>query len=130
MPLQLWENRKEKKLDPALFSSKAEEFAQKISHEAKGTTNKGTQLRKFFDEILRLDTLAQNGNADWNILLPQVHMLVAKAAYAQGRKLVSESFVRHIREGVNQIEDKADLHVFSSHMEAFMGFYKLHNEEN
>lgn len=127
MALQLWKDRKQKKLDPELFSTQAEEFARQISNEATRTINKGTQLRKFFDEILRLKTLAQTTGADWNLILPQVHMVTAKVAYAKGRNLVSQSFVNHVREGVEQIETEEDLRVFSNHMEAFMGFYKMYN---
>ncbi len=128
MTLQLWEDRAEKKLDPMLFSTKAEEFAKRINDDSSRTVNKGTQLRKFFDEILRLNTLAQARGADWNLILPQVHMVIAKAAYAQGRKLVSQSFVTHVREGISQVETPEDLRVFCNHMEAFIGFYKMYNQ--
>lgn len=128
MALVLWKNREQKELDPELFSTKAEAFARQISGEASRTINKGTQLRKFFDEILRLNTLAQAQDADWNLILPQVHMVIAKTAYAQGRKLVSQSFVNHVRQGIEQIEAPEDLRIFSNHMEAFMGFYKMYNQ--
>ena len=128
MTLKLWKDREQKKLDPQLFSTIAEEFAKKINDESSRSTNKGTQLRKFFDEILRLNTLAQAKDADWNLLLPQVHMVIAKTAYAQGRKLVSQSFVNHVRQGIEQVETPEDLRIFSNHMEAFMGFYKMYNQ--
>ncbi len=125
MELKLWKDREQKTLDPHLFSTQAEAFASQISNEAGRSLNKGTQLRKFFDEILRLNTLAQAKDADWNLILPQVHMVIAKAAYAQGRKLVSKGFVDHIRQGIEQVEEPADLMVFTNHMEAFMGYYKM-----
>ncbi len=128
MTIELWKDRAEKKLDPELFSKQAEAFALKISGEATSKTNKGTQLRKFFDEILRLNTLAQAKDADWNLILPQVHMVIAKTAYAKGRNLVSQSFVNHVREGIEQVESPEDLRIFSNHMEAFMGFYKMYNQ--
>lgn len=128
MTLQLWKDPVEKKLDPTLFSTLAEEFARQINQESSRSTNKGTQLRKFFDEILRLNTLAQARDSDWNLILPQVHMLIAKVAYARGRKLVSQSFVDHVREGIAQVENPEDLKVFCNHMEAFMGFYKMYNQ--
>ena len=128
MTLQLWKDPVEKKLDPTLFSTQAEEFARQINQEASRSTNKGTQLRKFFDEILRLNTLAQARDADWNLILPQVHMLIAKVAYARGRNLVSQSFVDHVRQGITQVETPEDLKVFCNHMEAFMGFYKMYNQ--
>lgn len=55
-----------------------------------------------------------------------VHMLVAKAAYAEGRKLVSNEFVGFIRYSVEQIGTQKDLEVFVNFFEAFMGFYRLH----
>ena len=128
MTLQLWKDPVKKILDPRLFSTEAEEFARQINQEADRSANKGTQLRKFFDEILRLNTLAQAKDADWNLILPQVHMIIAKVAYAKGRKLVSQSFVNHVREGIEQVETPEDLRVFSNHMEAFMGFYKMYNQ--
>lgn len=129
MTLQLWKDPVEKKLDPTLFSTQAEEFARKISNEATWKMNKSTQLRKFFDEILRLNTLAQARDADWNLILPQVHMVIAKSAYAQGRELVSQSFVKQIREGIEQVETPEDLRVFTNHLEAFIGFYKMFEEQ-
>ncbi len=125
MELKLWKDPEAKTLDPHLFSTQAEEFARQISGEARGQMNKGTQLRKFFDEILRLNTLAQAKDADWNLILPQVHMVIAKAAYARGRNLVSDGFVDRIRQGIGQVEEPADLMIFTNHMEAFMGYYKM-----
>lgn len=130
MTLELWEDRAEKKLDPTLFSTKADEFAQQIFEDSKRskTMNKGTQLRKFFDEILRLNTQAQIPGADWNLILPQVHMVIAKTAYAHGRSLVSRSFVDHMRQGIEQIETPEDLRIFTNHLEAFTGYYKMYNQ--
>lgn len=59
-----------------------------------------------------------------------VHMLTAKAAYAQGRELISQSFMDFIRDSVDQIEDRKDLNLFSNFFEAFMGFYRLHGPSN
>jgi CRISPR-associated protein Csm2 len=128
MTLELWKDRAERKLDPTLFSTKAQDFAQQISREASSKMNKGTQLRKFFDEILRLNTQAQLPGADWNLILPQVHMVIAKTAYAYGRDLVSKSFVDHMRQGIEQIETQEDLRIFTNHLEAFTGFYKMYNK--
>lgn len=123
--LTLWKNSEQKILDPLLFSKTADQLAQEIGNEDRNK-NKGTQLRRFFDEILRLDSLAQAQDADWNIILPRVHMIVAKVAYAKGRNLVTDSFVTLIREGIDQIHSKEDLRVFTSFLEAFMGFYKMY----
>jgi len=52
-------------------------------------------------------------------------MLVAKTAYAQGRKLVTKTFVDLMKDGISQIDSKNDLRVFANFLEAFMGFYKV-----
>jgi len=128
----LWKDREKGLVDPLLFSEIAEKFAREIAGEGKKgrNLNKGTQLRRFFDEIVRLQSQAkclhENDTEKWANLLPYVHMLVAKAAYAEGRKLVSASFVSLIKSGINQIEVPRDLNVFANFFESFMGFYKLY----
>jgi len=124
----LWKDREKGLIDPLLFSETAEKFAREIGGEGKKgrNLNKGTQLRRFFDEIVRLQSQAKNDAEKWSNLLPYIHMLVSKAAYAEGRKLVSSSFVNLIKSGINQIETPRDLNVFTNFFESFMGFYKLY----
>jgi len=124
----LWLDKGKKQVDPRMFSTKAEEMAKAIGRED-NRKNKSTQLRRFFDELLRINTRAQSENDDWNITQPLVHMMVAKVAYAQGRGLVTESFVDVMRSGITKIDDKDDLQVFTSFLEAFMGFYKLYRPQ-
>lgn len=123
--IELWKDKDKKLLDPELFSIKADEIAKKIGNEDE-KKNKSTQLRRFFDEITRLNTQAQADGADWNMILPHVHMLVAKTAYAQGRNLVTQSFVDLMKSGITQTKEKDDLQVFANFLEAFMGFYKVY----
>jgi CRISPR-associated protein Csm2 len=125
--IDLWKDRDKKLLDPELFSTKAEQLAKSIGDEDK-RKNKSTQLRRFFDEINRLNTQAQTDteNLNWNMILPRVHMVVAKTAYAQGRNLVTPSFVNLVKESINQIKEKDDLQVFANFLESFMGFYKVY----
>lgn len=125
MALQLWKDKENRELDPLLFSAIADEKAKAISSED-NRKNKGTQLRRFFDEIVRLNGQAQQRNAEFYLILPQLHMMIAKVAYAKGRKLVTESFVDLMRGGINQIKDKDDLKVFTNFLESFMGFYKAY----
>jgi len=127
--ITLWKDEKERLLDPALFSIEADRIAQEISEDGKRDKkekNKSTQLRRFFDEIIRLNSQAQAEGAEWKTILPHVHMLVAKTAYAQGRDLVTKSFVDLIKSGIAQIKEKDDLQVFANFLESFMGFYKVY----
>jgi len=123
--IKLWKDHDKKKIDPELFSKTADKLAQKIGHEDR-RKNKGTQLRRFFDEIVRLNSQAQAEESDWDLILPLVHMVVAKAAYAQGRNLITQSFMDLIKDGISQVKEKDDLQVFTNFLESFMGFYKLY----
>jgi CRISPR-associated protein Csm2 len=127
--IKLWKDKNERLLDPELFSVLADKTAEEISEDGKRDRkekNKSTQIRRFFDEVIRLNAQAQSDDADWNMILPHVHMLVAKTAYAQGRDLVTQSFVDLIKSGISQIKEKEDLQVFANFLESFMGFYKVY----
>ncbi len=131
--ITLWKDRDRKIIDPILYSDIAEEMAKQMKedHNNNRRVNKRTQIRKFYDEVIRLDTEAKkiSMNTDrekWDNILPMVHMLVAKAAYARGRDLVSQNFSNFIRSSVKQVKDPADLSVFANFFEAFMGFYRLY----
>ena len=130
--IKLWLDKDKGRLDPKLFSVKAEELAKQIGTEGRKdrNKNKNSQIRRYFDEIVRLNTLAQEKDKDdeWMQykVLPQVHMLVAKVVYAQGRNLVTQSFVDMMKSGIEQIENRKDMQVFTNFLESFMGYYKMH----
>jgi CRISPR-associated protein Csm2 len=131
--ITLWKDKDNKIIDPTLFSSKAETLAKDLAAESeisRGRTNKRTQIRRFYDEVLRLDSEAKARPEQWDNILPRLHMLTAKAAYAKGRDLVSEQFLHFIRNSIDQINHQDDLVVFANFFEAFMGFYRLYRPAN
>ena len=128
-----WKDRGKQLLDPELFSKTAEAFAKKVAEDNKQSRNKEnkrSQIRKFYDETVRLDMLTKSRPKEWVSIIPIVHMLTAKAAYARGRKLISENFMNFIKESVNQIEGPEDLNVFCNFFESFMGFYRLYGPKS
>jgi len=78
---------------------------------------------------VRLNSIANNrANAEaWDNIIPYVNMLIAKAAYAEGRKLVSSNFTIFMKDSIGQIRGREDLAVFTNLFEAFMGFYKQYD---
>ncbi|GLI34304.1 type III-A CRISPR-associated protein Csm2 [Desulforhabdus amnigena] len=108
---------------PELFSNMAEGLAKCID-QADPKKNKRTQIRKFYDEVVRLNAQARSYPQDWDKILPLVNMIIAKAAYAEGRKLVTNDFVEFLKESIRQVQNAEDLDVFANLFEAFMGFYK------
>ena len=122
--IEFWKDKSKRIIDPTLFSEKAEKFAGDLSR-AGQRMNKRTQIRKFYDEVLRLDSDSQRLPEQWDHILPRLHMLIAKAAYARGRELVSDDFLEFIKSSVNNIHDPEDMAVFANFFEALMGFYRL-----
>ncbi len=129
MKVKFWADSEKTKIDPKLFSDKAEGFAKELNESGGRQGNKSSQLRKFYDEVVRLNVLAQERPQQWEAILPQVHMLAAKAAYANGRsKLVSDEFLQFIKDAISQVEVAKDLKVFANFFEATMGFYRRYNK--
>jgi len=115
-----------------LFSTKAEELAKVIykeQQESRGKANKPSQIRKFYDEVLRFDSELKTNPSEFENKLPYIKMLNAKAAYAAGRDLVSRGFKDFISGSLNQIKDKDDFDAFAGLFEAFMGYYKFYDEK-
>ncbi len=128
-----WKDKENRKVDPALFSDTAEKLAKDLAEDcqaSKNRENKRTQIRKFYDEVVRLDMEAKAKPEEWDNILPLVNMLTAKAAYAKGRRLVSDNFVNFIRSSIKQISGKKDLELFANFFEAFMGFYRMYCPTN
>ncbi len=124
-------------LDPELFSSKAEKIAEAVFDgqvKTNGKANKPTQLRKFYDEVLRFDGMlksisVEKQREEFEKMLPYLKMLNAKAAYAMGRDLVTKEFKDFLSQSLNQIQTKDDFDIFAGLFEAFMGFYKYYDEK-
>ena len=127
--INLWKDKENKIIDPELFSTKAEALAVALADDCRKLQkhpNKRTQIRKFYDEVVRLNMEAKNKTVNWDNILPLVNMITAKAAYAKGRDLISDNFLNFIRLSVGQIKESEDLAVFTNFFEAFYGFYRLH----
>ncbi|WKZ15878.1 MAG: type III-A CRISPR-associated protein Csm2 [Candidatus Jettenia caeni] len=131
MDIKFYKDEDKKLIDPDLFSGRADTLAKKIYDEARTSNklNKPTQIRKFYDEVLRFDSMLKTNPADFDNILPYLKMLNAKAAYAMGRDLVSKGFKDFISNSLNQIKDKNDFDIFASFFEAFMGYYKFYDEK-
>lgn len=132
MSVQFWKDRSKRQIDPDLFSTTAEELAKKINLErmnSRDKLNKSTQIRKFFDEVIRFQGMIQGAPEQFEELLPYIKMLNAKAAYAAGRDLIGSEFKVFLSESLKQVNDRQDFEVFCSFFEAFLGFYKYFSEK-
>ncbi len=123
-----YKDRDKRILNPLLFSDVAEKLAKEIHDSGGKHANKRSQLRKFFDEVIRLNSLAKSNPGDWDNIIPYVNMLIAKAAYAQGRGKVTQEFVGFVKGCIEQVHKDRDLDVFANFFEAFIGFYRKYGE--
>ncbi len=119
-----YKDKEKRIINPILFSTIAEDWADAVHKSGGKDANKRSQLRRFYDEVLRLNSLVKSNPADWENILPFVNMLIAKAVYAQGRSKVSEDFVQMLKDGINQVQKKEDMEIFANFFEAFMGYYR------
>jgi len=130
MSVQFWKDRSIRQIDPELFSTTAEELAKKINGERTTKINNPTQIRKFFEEVIRFQGLIQSNPEQFSELLPYIKMLNAKAAYAAGRDLIGVEFKSFLSDSLKQVNAREDFEIFCSFFEAFLGFYKYYAEKD
>jgi CRISPR-associated protein Csm2 len=119
---------KDKKLDPELFNSIARDMA-KVVASADRNVNKSTQLRRFYDELVLWETRVNQQPEKFGEYLPFIRMINAKAAYAEGRKLVDRTFVGLLHHSLGEVNDAETLTTCKLFWEAFMGFYKQERQD-
>lgn len=117
-----------KPLNPELFNNLAQNAAQTVSR-SDTQRNKSTQLRRFYDELVSWENRVNQQPAKFDDYLPFIRMLNAKAAYAEGRKLVDRTFVKLFQHTLGEVKDPASLAACKLFWEAFMGFYKQERQD-
>ncbi|HGG60744.1 MAG TPA: type III-A CRISPR-associated protein Csm2 [Gammaproteobacteria bacterium] len=118
----------EGKIDADLFDKTANRVAKIVANKndrRASQINKSTQLRRFYDELVMWEEKVRQDEKKFDDYLPFIRMLKAKAAYAEGRKLVDGAFVDLIEQAIDFIKSATDLRTAKLFFEAFMGFYKL-----
>ena len=135
MAIQFWKGNKKGIIEPELFSSEAEKIAKKVyeSGNSRSTLNNPSQIRKFYDEVMRIDGLIRTfpeaqQQSEFEKLLPYLKMLNAKAAYSQGRQLITSDFVLFLKESLTQVTDIDSFKVFTALFEAFIGYFVYFNK--
>jgi CRISPR-associated protein Csm2 len=131
MKVEFYSDKSSKTINMDLFSGHAEEWARAVCKSGlndRGTLdrNKSSQIRKFYDDALRFSERLKAGD-DYGTLLPYLKMLNAKAAYAEGRKLVTAEFRSFISQSLEYVahDDPGSYDIFLTFFEAFMGYYKF-----
>jgi len=132
-----YSNEEKKIVKADLFDKTANEIAKSFIGQGKfgvyGVSK--TQLRRLYDEVKRFD---QNLDETWEKNFPYIRMIRSKVSYNVARAIeknrnesdVYKNLSKFISEGLDQVKDKDDYHVFSSLFEAVYGFYYEKNPKN
>lgn len=116
-------------IDPELFNSVAQQWARQIAQPQDRNRNKSTQLRRFYDELVLWETRSTQQPDKFSEYLPFIRMLNAKAAYADGRKLVDHTFVALLSHTLKEVNSAETFTTCKLFWEAFMGFYKQERQD-
>ena len=114
-----------------LFSSTPKKYAEICTRpkNKKGRDdsklNKGTQLRRFYDEFV-MWTERSETDEKFKENLPFIYMIQSKVSYAVGRELVDENYKNMMCNIINGIKENnpKTLKNAKLFLEAFMGFFK------
>lgn len=120
---------KEEKLEE-LIRDEAKKFAEGIINMRKKQEDAYTQIRRFYDELVRIQTKSKDDNDSFDKYLPAVYIIASQAAYAQARGKLSASFEKFIVENIRAITIKDDLDKFILYFEAILGYLKYFEKKN
>ncbi len=104
---------------PAMFDNDAQQIADLLRLQA--GKNKSSQIRRFYDELLRYRAQVRD-DAALIRALPFIRMLNARAAYAVSRDLVDVNFREFLRTLLEQVKDTTTLRNACTTFEAVIGF--------
>lgn len=113
---------------PTLFDRDAEAIAGVLRPDSRHKSNKSSQIRRFYDELLRYESMLRGADsAVFTQKLPLIRMINARAAYAAGRKseggtLVDGNFTEFLRAMLDKVEDYPTLKNACTLFEAVIGF--------
>lgn len=129
-PAKQFEYFKGDAINPELVTTLAQEWANKfVPRQVAGQRNQrpinSAQLRRFYGDVKNLEMRWENSQdkeKTFREILPMIKLLKAKAAYANKRALVPESFKSWIWENVDMINEMKDFKAFLLFFEAVVGF--------
>jgi len=128
--IDFWQDKEKGIINPKLFSEVAEELAKEIDKYGRyNKQNNKSQIMKFYHEVLEFKRKIDEEPSKFNNFLPYIKILNAKAAYAKGRGLISDSFKEFISNSLKKINDYKDFEIFTNFFEAFIGYYKFYTEK-
>ncbi len=125
---EIW---KDGKVNPFAFSDVAKRCAKKIAKDGREEKGKNaqSQIRKYYDSILRLYEKVKQGY-DFDVILMELNRELALIYYAKGRNKVTDSFVIMMESLIKEVDAVEKLEVITMFLECFVAFYKVYGPRN
>lgn len=99
------------------------EYSKHIADNFKdGDKNKSSQLRKYYDYVIRIKEPLKYGIKTFDEVHPEIKRLDYFTSYAETRGKVSRYFVNFIKKNLQSINTKEDFFAFSTHFEAIIAY--------
>ena len=123
----------EKALRPEYIVAYAKEIAEKLDKPEEwdkfnSPQNKRSQVRKFYEYVLRIQGLLQRKNNNFEVVEAELDRLIPFVNYARSRSTVSELFQIFVEENIRAIHSVEDLNAFVKHFESIVAY--LPKEKN
>ncbi|MFG6395001.1 MAG: type III-A CRISPR-associated protein Csm2 [Lachnospiraceae bacterium] len=112
------------KLKKEYITRYPENIAKSLEHDSSKEVNKRSQIRKFYEYLLRVERKMQLKGNDYSMAEADLEALVPYVSYANKRKLVSALFQTYIKKNVESVHDEKDMKAFVKHFEALVAFTK------
>ena len=130
--------RKYHHIDPSLYFTEDggvkedlfSEDAKLIAESFKGEM-RNSQLRKFYDEILKRKLIIElkkehEREDEFKRQLPYIKMMIAKVYYALKRRTVGQNFKRFIEDNIGKVKTLKEFLVFCDLFEAVVAYSKYY----
>lgn len=113
-----------KKLKKEYIIDYSKNIAESLDREGGRERNKRSQIRKFYDCLLRTEQKLYLNQNDFLSIEADLATIQLHAFNAKTREVVSEIFLSFIEENIAAIHDERDLRAFVKHFEAVIIFIK------
>lgn len=114
-----------KSLKPKFIVEYPRELARKL---ANGSSNKLSQIWKFYDHVLRIQDSVKKGNS-LEFCKAELYELLPAVNYAMERRTVTSDFQKFINSNVKCIYEDEDLKAFIKHFQSLIAYLPRQNQK-
>ena len=122
-----YRDEEKENLNPDYIITYAKNIAEALEAEGGNECNKRTQIRKFYEYLLRVRDKMDQKNGKFEYVEAELMELQPKANYACSRKVVSAIYVKFIEKNLEHVKDASDMWAFVKHFEAVIAYMKKGN---